>query len=90
MKAIIKLDVPEWQIGQIVSVHFPDTMCKNSVCLAEESSEEPGYWIQHPDYNGNPYALEYECSACTHRVSRITNHCPSCGKELKGVKKYDI
>lgn len=32
MKAIIKVDVPEWQTGQEVSIYFPDTMtisCKN-------------------------------------------------------------
>ena len=36
MKAIIRLDVPEWQIGQEVSVYFPDTMIKKSVCDADE------------------------------------------------------
>ena len=25
-KAIIKIDVPDWQIGQEVSIYFPDTM----------------------------------------------------------------
>lgn len=35
MRAVIYLDnVPEWQIGQTVSVHFPDTMCKRSICEA--------------------------------------------------------
>lgn len=32
MKAIIKLDVPEWQIGQPVHIFFKDTMEKHSVC----------------------------------------------------------
>jgi len=32
MKAIIKLDVPDWQIGKKVSVYFPDTMVLNSIC----------------------------------------------------------
>ena len=32
MKAIIELDVPEWQIGQQVEVFFPDTMMKKGVC----------------------------------------------------------
>lgn len=27
VKAIIKIEVPEWQIGKEVSVYFPDTMC---------------------------------------------------------------
>lgn len=32
MKAVICLDVPEWQIGQPVTVYFPDTMVKHSTC----------------------------------------------------------
>lgn len=39
MKAVIKLDVPDWQIGQEVTVHFPDTMCKTGVCEAEVKGE---------------------------------------------------
>lgn len=40
MKAIIKLDVPEWQIGQDVAVYFPDTMMKNGKCeLLKEQQE---------------------------------------------------
>lgn len=35
-KAIIRLDVPDWQIGQEVSIYFPDTMMKRSVCTADE------------------------------------------------------
>lgn len=37
MKAVIRLDVPEWQIGQEVHVIFRDTMEKNGVCEAEQS-----------------------------------------------------
>ena len=32
MKAVIELYVPEWQIGQDVSVYFPDTMVKHGKC----------------------------------------------------------
>ena len=35
MKAVIQLDVPDWQIGQEVSVYFPDTMIKKSVCKTD-------------------------------------------------------
>ena len=34
MKALIEIDVPEWQIGQEVTIHFPDSMCKKGVCKA--------------------------------------------------------
>lgn len=35
MKAIIHIDVPDWQIGQEVNVFFPDSMMKHAVCEAE-------------------------------------------------------
>ena len=41
MKAVIELDVPKWQIGQDVSVYFPDTMLKYGKCelLQEQQTE---------------------------------------------------
>lgn len=36
MKAVIYIDVPEYQIGQTVSVHFKDTMCVKGVCEAKK------------------------------------------------------
>ena len=37
MKAIIYLDVPDWQIGQEVNIYFPDTMSvKGTVEEAED------------------------------------------------------
>lgn len=41
MKVIIKLDVPDWQIGQEVSVFFPDSMIKHGVCEAVKVRERP-------------------------------------------------
>ena len=41
MKAVIKLDVPEWQIGQCVSVYFPDTMMKKAICEAVKERKRP-------------------------------------------------
>ena len=35
MKAVIKLDVPEWQIGTEVSVYFKDTMMQRGICEKE-------------------------------------------------------
>ncbi len=32
MEAVIKLDVPDWQIGQPVTVYFKDTMQKHGTC----------------------------------------------------------
>lgn len=36
MKAIIRLDVPDYQIGQPVTVYFKDTMRKTGVCEKDE------------------------------------------------------
>ena len=36
MKAVIRLDVPDWQIGQEVTVFFKDTMEKRGKCEADE------------------------------------------------------
>ena len=40
MKAIIEVEVPEWQIGQKVSVFFPDSMVTHSVCMKKQDSKE--------------------------------------------------
>lgn len=39
MKAIIRLEVPEHQIGQEVSCYFKDTMSVNGICEKAEESE---------------------------------------------------
>lgn len=39
MKAVIQLDVPDWQIGQDVSVYFPDTMLKHGKCEMMKEQE---------------------------------------------------
>jgi len=36
VNAVIKLEVPEWQIGEPVTVFFKDTMMKKSVCEIED------------------------------------------------------
>lgn len=36
--AVIKIRVPKWQIGERVSIYFPDTMCIYGTC--EDISEE--------------------------------------------------
>ena len=42
MKAIIKLDVPDWQIGKKVSVYFPDSMVSNSICEIDNTDNQFG------------------------------------------------
>ena len=40
MKAVIRLDVPEWQIGSEVTVYFKDTMREKGVCEKESENKE--------------------------------------------------
>ena len=55
MKAIIRLDVPDWQIDQDVSVYFPDTMVKHSKCELEKEHKPIVYCIdcRHADISPN-------------------------------------
>ena len=83
MKAVIRLDVPDWQIGQKVSVYFPDTMLKKSVCEKEDEPVAPG--ITH-----DAISLRYVCGACGATLCTITDtapyghvrFCPECGRAV--------
>lgn len=43
MKAIVRLDVPEFQTGQEVSVYFKDTMCKRGVIEVDGRPKQHKY-----------------------------------------------
>lgn len=66
MKAVIEVDVPEYQIGQEVSVYFKDTMCVKSVCKKkqtrkkETSSNDSSAWDFHYSGHGD-YEEERRC-----------------------------
>lgn len=77
MKAVIYLDVPEWQIGQDVSVYFPDTMVKHGKCEAVKVRERPerllpckcGSKRREHWYGGSPDNLEIlKCCKCGYSV----------------------
>lgn len=94
MKAIIKVDVPEFQIGQEVTVYYRDTMCIKGVCEKEEERKK-GRWefVSYGDGIGN-----YHCSECRaiadsyyvgnlanrHWEYNLTRYCPNCGAEMEG------
>ena len=67
MKAIIEVDVPEYQIGQDVSVYFKDTMCVKSVCKKKQtrkkkvhSEDDSSVWDFHYSGHGD-YEEERRC-----------------------------
>lgn len=81
MKAIIRIDVPEYQIGQEVSCYFKDTMNVKGICEAERT----GHWLK-----ANPFLLA-ECSECGNKAlgnhgfdEVLTDYCPNCGAKMEG------
>lgn len=73
MKAVIYLDVPDWQIGQNVSVYFQDTMMKHDKCelLKEQEAVKPT-WIR-----GKPC-----CGSCGLQIRNGGKFCGECGKMI--------
>ena len=79
MNAVIKLDVPDYQIGQEVTVYFKDTMQKRGYCTAEKT----GMWIVL-DFCSNSGIY---CSECNNKIfeqttkpkKKFSNYCPNCG-----------
>ena len=59
MKAVIRLDVPEWQIGQETTVYFPDTMMKHGICQKDEI-------VRCKDCKRKYYELQDGRIVCTH------------------------
>lgn len=79
-KAVIRLDVPDWQIGSEVSVYFKDTMLKKGTCERYEDEHRHGNW--EPIWSGN-VAESVRCSVCW-KVSKspFGHYCRWCGAEM--------
>lgn len=83
MKAIIELDVPEFQIDQTVTIYFPDSMQKHGKCIAAETT---------PVKDGEE---NYVCAVCREVVGWDEfkefgiyddirfKYCPGCGRKVK-------
>lgn len=72
MDAFITLDnVPDWQIGQEVTVYFPDTMYKRGVCKRYNRLQ----------YNGVKYD---RCNSCGSLINSVDNSaaCGRCGSPV--------
>lgn len=97
MKAVIQLDVPNWQIGQDVSVYFPDTMLKHGKCeLLKEQEAKTGHWVSVND--GDTVAIDKDgcperacyCSECqkyliaSDEYAVYGRYCPFCGAKMEG------
>lgn len=98
MKSVIYLDVPEWQIGQDVSVYFPDTMLKHGKCelLKEQEAKQVIKQIYHVmmnrDYENPVEVTRYDwlCPTCKSLLCRDIDviddnyhFCKVCGQAVK-------
>lgn len=77
MKAVIYLDVPEWQVDQDVTIFFPDTMVQHAKCelLKEEKEEEKMKWEKFEQMN--PVEELFFINKVQTNIE-----CPKCGKKL--------
>ena len=78
MKAIIRIDVPEYQIGQEVSCYFKDTMNVKGICEAERT----GHWILTDD----DFVCCSECEDSYYQrpIDASWYYCPHCGAKMEG------
>lgn len=61
MKAIIAVNVPDWQIGEEVSLYFPDTMTTKSKAVGlDELIHEMGSLPTVPGADGIDYVQMYD------------------------------
>lgn len=93
MKAVIHLDVPEWQIGQECSVYFRDSMMLfRAVCEAEgqDESESMGDDLLLKEQEPlSPRKVRRYVEYSETAVSFITSYdCGNCGAELPDNAKY--
>ena len=91
MNAVIRLDVPDWQVGKDVTVFFPDTMMKKGKCEKEELRFEPAA----PGIVHDIQGIRYECGGCRATLwvqkdtvslpynMRAHRFCSNCGRMVK-------
>lgn len=84
MKAVIYLDVPDWQIGQDVIVYFPDTMMKHCKCelpkdqVTTSTNESRIFHCEKCGYGIDDIYLSNE-----HDFDIYPHYCPNCGRTVK-------
>ena len=80
MKAIIQIDVPNYQIGQEVSIYFKDTMMIKGIVQEPKT----GHWT----HDGSHWKNRFICSECGYKLfEEQTNYCPNCGARMESEDK---
>lgn len=85
MKAVIYLDVPDYQIGQDVTVYFQDTTIKHGKCEAVKIRQRPEKLL--PCICGCKRREHWYSSA---ENSREILKCSKCGFEVGGKNEIDV
>lgn len=75
MKAIINLNIPEFQIGQEVKIYFSDTMMIEGMT----EKQKTGHWIDN-----KVQTKLCNCSECYALSKVYSNYCPNCGAKMEG------
>ena len=77
MKAIIEVDVPDYQIGQEASIYFKDTMMIKGIVQEPKT----GHWITTRTWrhDGEPYCDKCGADALNEKKTRF---CPKCGAKM--------
>ena len=89
MKAVIELDVPEWQIGQDVTIVFRDTMVKHGKCelLKEQEAVEPTFKQDEKGIFvwccGSCGAYMYHIYDGIDKAKEYAKFCRQCGQAVK-------
>ena len=80
MKAVINLDVPDYQIGQPVTIYYKDTMCKKGICETGQEPVKP----KTDDAWPNPIKVCGSCGTCLFNIGNYkAKFCSECGKPVK-------
>lgn len=77
MKAVIKLDVPDFQIDQPVTVYFKDTMQKTGVCEADRNEPVAA------EIEGGGASWFHVCGDCHGSINWKDSYCCHCGRKVK-------
>ena len=90
-KAIIELNVPEWQIGQEVSIYFPDSMVVHGKTVAVEDKLDNLQQDIDDKLNDVDYRMDNNlCIACGRPlVEKGWRMCTEClGTSMRLMKEF--
>jgi hypothetical protein len=73
VNCVIRLDVPDWKIGQNATVYFTDTMRTTGVCELNEAEAE---------MEGGGSTWFFVCGECHTAIDSKDKYCRECGRKI--------